>query len=155
MIAVALDTNLLLLLIVGRVSPRLVGRHKRLQAYLPRDFELLVKAIRQADKLIATPNALSEVSNLAGYGVHEPLRTAVYESLRQVIDDVTETYRNSRVVAHERDFIKLGLTDCAWLVSLDNDTDLMTDDQNLYQAALHRGLNVTNFTHLRKERGFL
>ena len=155
MIAVALDTNLLLLLVVGRVSPRLVGRHKRLQSYLPRDFELLVESLRQADVLVTTPNTLTEVSNLAGYGVHDPLRTEIYVSLRQVVGEVTETYQDSRVIAQDREFTRLGLADCAWFLVLNDETELMTDDQNLYQVALYRGHNVTNFSHLRKLYGFL
>ena len=152
MISVALDTNLLLLLVVGRVAPQLVARHKRLRTYLPTDFLLLVDTLRQADSVVTTPNALTEVSNLAGYGMTEPLRSEIYLSLRQVIDELAESYRISRLAAREPEFTRLGLCDAVWLGAIDRETILVTDDLPLYRAALDRGIAAFNFAQLREER---
>jgi hypothetical protein len=40
---VVLDTNLLVLLVVGSVPRNYIGRHKRLSQYSEADFELLVE----------------------------------------------------------------------------------------------------------------
>jgi hypothetical protein len=56
----ALDANLLLLLIVGLTDQRYLARHKRLRSYTASDYDLLLKFIAQFDDLVVTPNALSE-----------------------------------------------------------------------------------------------
>ena len=155
MIAVALDSNLLLLLIVGRVSPRLVGRHKRLKSYRMGDFRLLAETIGQADGLIAIPNALTEVSNLAGYGLAGPVRDEVSRSLREVVRELDEIYRPSLQAVTEPEFDWLGLCDSAWLGAIGADTVLLTGDTPLYRAAISRGLSAMNFNALRQERGLI
>ena len=72
---VAVDTNLLLLLLIGSVAPDFIDNHKRLRAYTLADFLLLEEDLKSADSLIATPNVLAELSNLAAYGGSEPLKS--------------------------------------------------------------------------------
>src|SRR3954451_20211345 len=43
--AVILDSNLLVLFIVGKTSPGLIEKHRRLQAYSVSDFDLLIEFI--------------------------------------------------------------------------------------------------------------
>ena len=150
---VAIDTNLLLLLIIGEASRSFIGRHKRLKAYLPADFDLLCQFISHAEQLIVTPNALTEVSNLADNGVLEPLRSEISNVFRSHVARFTERYHNSRLVMNDAAFGRLGLTDSAWLVTVDSETVLLTSDLDLYLAALDRGISAYNFTHLRSQRG--
>ena len=151
MISVALDTNLLLLLVVGYADPRNVERYKRTSMYRATDFALLVDTIRNADRIVATPNALTEVSNLTKKGLAEPLSTAVRLSLKRVINEVHESYRASRLACQEPEFDRRGLCDTAWLGVIDSDTILVTDDGPLYRAALNRGMEALSLSHLREE----
>ena len=83
MTAIALDTNLLLLLVVGSAVGDVVG--KRLKSYTREDWVILQKYLEQSDQLIATPNVWTEVSNICTFAIvsraaeideHGPVRDA-------------------------------------------------------------------------------
>lgn len=150
---IALDTNLTLLLAVGRAERGLIARHKRLQRYSDTDYELLVGQLSQAQSLITTPNALTEVSNIARYGIHGASRARVMYSVRALACDCGEVYLPSKEVVMMTEFERLGLADCAWLAMLGQHTTLLTVDNNLYLAALTQGHRAINFDHVRASRG--
>jgi hypothetical protein len=74
----AIDTQVLLLLVVGLVDRNFIANHKRLKQFDTNAFELLVCVIGDAEQIVATPNSLTEVSNLLAQGVNEPLRSALW-----------------------------------------------------------------------------
>ena len=59
-----LDTNLLLLFVVGTTNLSYIEKHKRLKSFSVEDFELLLRAISGADAILLYPNTLTETSNL-------------------------------------------------------------------------------------------
>lgn len=63
----AIDTNLLVVLIVGHVAPSYLGKHRRVRNYTAADFDLLTQYIGDST-IISTPNAFTEVSNLTCKG---------------------------------------------------------------------------------------
>ena len=152
---IGIDTNLLLLLVVGEASRDFIEKHKRSRAYSAQDFDLLRNLLLRADQIVVTPTTLAEVSNLAGYGVAEPMRTLIYESFKSMIGRTDERYQSSTQIAETKEFVRLGLTDCAWLEAVDAETYLLTDDIDLYLAASQRGLQAMNFNHMRAERGLI
>jgi hypothetical protein len=62
------DTNLLLLLLIGSYDRALVGERgfKRVAKYTVEDFATLVLFLRHFKRSVTTPHILTEVSNLAG-----------------------------------------------------------------------------------------
>ena len=148
---VALDANLLVLLVVGSVKRSLIGTHRRLQEYLPEDFPLLIEHLGERD-LVTIPNALTEASNLLPSSVAEPDRSELMAALANFADQAAETYVPSARACSDANYLRLGLTDVAWLAMLDRETELLTADLALYRAALDRGLVATNFNHLRDPR---
>jgi hypothetical protein len=149
---VAIDANLLLLLVVGAVAPDFVARHKRLKSFDYDDYQLLCSIIADAEAIVSTPNVATEVANIVGFGVHEPLRSALFARLEAWLPTLLEHYQATSLAVAEPEFIRLGLSDCAWFGCVDRETELITADLELYLAALQRGLTVTNFAHLRHER---
>lgn len=145
---IVIDTNLLLLLLVGMTRPAYVAKHKRLAAYRIEDFDLLVE-VCQCDDLLLIPNTLSEASNLLVQGVMPPLRDELRRTLARVIDTTTESYVASRTTTHDQYFRELGLTDSALLQACADGAQLLTVDVKLYQIAFSRGLTVENFNHRR------
>jgi hypothetical protein len=64
---ILIDTNLLLLYFVGKYDPRRIlsfGRTKS-RAFTLEDFKLLLVVFDYFDRVITTPNILTEVSNLS------------------------------------------------------------------------------------------
>ena len=146
---VAVDANLLLLLIVGSVAPEYISRHKRLKIYQEADYDLLSEIIARPDGLVATPCTSAEVSNIVGYGVADPFKARFVDAFKALIGQLDERYQLSRHVVLDPEFVRLGLSDCAWLCSLDDETELLTADLPLYLVAMSRGLKARNFTHMR------
>jgi hypothetical protein len=92
---VVLDTNLLVLLVVGLASPDYIPVHKRLSAYARSDFALLLRLLSGTSRLMVTPNTLTETMNLAGQ-ITEPARMNVFQAFRRLLGTVEEIYIESR-----------------------------------------------------------
>ncbi len=149
MTTIGLDTNLLLLLIIGNAIDDVVG--KRLKSYTRDDWNALRTYVESADRLISTPNVWTEVSNICTFGVHGDWHRQIHESLVVAIRGSVEISHASCEVTADPVFLQLGLTDCVWLSVLNDEDDvvLLTDDISLYNIALSRGFKAKNFTHLR------
>lgn len=146
---IALDSNLTLLLVVGRAESGLIERNKRLRAFGQVDYDLLCGFILHADGVVTTPNAMTEVSNIATFGIREPSSSRIVASLRAFVSQVGEAYCPSRQLAGSDEFSRLGLADCAWFPVMDAGAQLLTIDNGLYLAALGRGFEAVNFEHVR------
>lgn len=150
-ISLILDTNLLLLFIVGTTNRDLIAKHKRLRKnFSLDDFDLLWRLIANTPHVFVTPNTLTETSNLLGY-IDEPARTQVFETFRALILSMQEEYVESRKAAGVEEFLRLGLTDSALLEIASKSRLLLTTDLDLYLSALNRGASAENFNHLREQ----
>lgn len=145
---VALDTNLLVLFVVGRLDPRLIAVHKRLRAFAQDDFRLLDAHVADAE-LVTIPNTMTEASNLVAQGFTAPARAELFNALKKFSGIASERYVPSAAAASQTEYAWLGLTDSAWLSCLDRVTEFVTVDLQLFIAAENRGLRATNFNHLR------
>lgn len=148
-INLVIDTNLLVLFVVGTTNRNLVTRHKRLKAFSLDDFDLLCRVIASSPQVFVTPNTLTETSNLLGY-LDEPARTQVFETFRALILSTPEEYVESRTACDAKEFLRLGITDSGLLQITNKSRALLTTDLDLYLSALSRGLSAVNFNHLRE-----
>lgn len=145
---VFLDANLFVLLVVGRVSPAYIEKHKRLRAYDADAFTLLGTLLNGFDALVATPNVLTETSNLLGGRDSQAGRqlTSVFQT---IVDAVVEVVIPSKEAVRRPEFQWLGLADAATLEVLSDDMVLLTDDQPLFATALQAGCKAELFSALR------
>src|SRR5690606_14486178 len=95
---VLLDTNLLLLWLIGRYDRRLIGRHKRTEAYTTDDFQLLDRLTRRCTKRFTTPHVLTEVSNLAAQ-VGEPIRSNLLGQFWSMLPELIEQWTAAEKIA--------------------------------------------------------
>lgn len=86
-----IDTNLLLVLLVGAQDREQIARFKRTSAYSREDYDLLARFVADFRQIAGMPNVLTEVSNLAGQ-LAEPLRTRVLEGLAAFASQAVERY---------------------------------------------------------------
>ena len=142
------DTQLLVLLVVGSASIDYVARHKRLHAYTGADFALLCQIIGHPPKLQATPNTLTETANLID-DIPGPARLHIARTFAEIVSNLLETYVPSRTAVARPEFERLGLTDAVLLDDGLADATLLTADLLLYLAALQAGRPVRNFHHDR------
>jgi hypothetical protein len=61
---ILVDTNLLVLLIVGSVNRERVSQFKRTSDYSPADWDLLIGILEQISRRYTLPHVLAEVSTL-------------------------------------------------------------------------------------------
>ena len=97
-----IDTNLLVLLVVGETDRALISKHRRTRAYRVEDYELLVRLINETDRQVfVTPNTLTEASNLlAQHG--EPERSRMFGVLQVLIETTEEKVVESKVAGRNR-----------------------------------------------------
>lgn len=145
----ALDSGLLVLLILGLASKDLIGRHKRVREYSVADFDLLARILGGYRPIVVTPNVWTETSNLVRQTA-EPLRSNVGHILRKLISDADEAYVTSKSASEREEFLRLGLTDAGLLELKPSTIPLLTVDLDLYLAALKLGRAAINFNHLRE-----
>ncbi|MFZ5450700.1 MAG: PIN domain-containing protein [Thermodesulfobacteriota bacterium] len=148
-IKLVIDTNLLLLFVVGITNRNLITRHKRLKEFCLEDYDLLCQVIKSSFEVLVTPNTLTETSNLLGY-INEPARTQLFETFHSFIQSTQEEYIDSRIASNAMEFLRLGLTDSGLLEITNESRSILTTDLDLYLSALSRGLSAVNFNHLRE-----
>ena len=148
----ALDSNLLLLYVVGSASREYIEMHKRLRAYSAGDFDLLMEQLGVISTLLVTPNTLTETSNLIDH-IGEPARSRIYGFLRALLSlsQTEERHVPGKQAASLAELPRLGLTDCTLLALCAQGIPLLTADIHLFLAAARQGKAV-NFNHLRDAR---
>jgi len=141
---VFLDTNLLVLLVVGSVDRGQVERHRRTKRFTVEDYDRLVRLLEGLEQVFVTPNTLTEASNL----LERRGDPRFLRQLRRLIEVSHEIVVVSAEAAAAPAFERLGLTDAALLQAISNRRPLLTVDLDLYAAALAKGPNhVFNLTH--------
>jgi len=144
----ALDSNLLVLLVVGLTAPRYISVHKRLKEYVVDDFEILKQLISESAGVVVTPNALSEASNLLRH-INEPAKTEIGVAFRKLIQTIREIYVSSVDASSRDEFLGIGLADTALLEVSKQDIMILSVDLNLCLAAQAAGYPAINFNHVR------
>jgi len=145
---VLLDTNLLVLYLIGKVNPRRILNHKRTASYELNDFYLLDSLVGGFGKLITTPHLLSQTSDLAALDGEE--RWVSRLVFKAMIQDMDERYDQSRLVVEDPFFRLLGLADAAIAMACQNNLLVLTDDLDLHRALAERGADALNFNHVRQ-----
>jgi hypothetical protein len=149
---IILDTNPLLLFVVGRTNLRYISVHKRLRnAFDETDFKNLVDLLEESSVIVLTPNVLTETSNLARY-IDDPAKTEISKLLAKIISNGHEHFVSSKSAAARKEYVRLGLTDSVLLEAASLSGKLLTADAGLYEAALRANLAAQNFNHVKQMR---
>lgn len=145
---ILVDTNILLLYFVGYVDPKRIPLFKRTAHFAIEDYTLLNKLLGYFEKIVTTPNILSEVNSLSQqFG--EPDKTKFFLNFSEQIEIIDEHYIESKAVAIHEAFVKFGLTDSVIINLSSNRFLVLTDDFRLSQYLSHQNIDVINFNHIR------
>jgi hypothetical protein len=146
-----IDTNLLLLLLIGSLDPSLIRREKITanRGFDETDFNQLRDFVGQFQKLVTTPHILTEVSNHADKikGTNHGKFIQRFMSFIETLDECSET---SKVLAKTEPFQRFGLTDTAISHLATENFLVLTVDFPLAGYLQKKGLNVINFNHVRQ-----
>ncbi len=145
---IIIDTNIFLLYLVGLVNRNRISKFKRTAQFIPEDYDLLLQIVDGFQKVVTTPNILTEVNSLANQ-LGEPERSQCLNTFTLLISQITEEYMESISVAKNEIFARFGLTDCG-IMSLAKDKYLvLTDDLKLSLYLKAQGIDTINFNNLR------
>jgi len=146
-----IDTNLLLLVLVGLFDRSLIGKFKRTQTFESDDFDKLIGIIANCNGcLYTTPNILTELTNLTDNDTLNKNNT-FFQFLYNFIDQFVEINVDSKTIVRNNEiaFIKLGLTDASIMNAATEDILIVTDDLSLYQFLSLSSKPAINYNHLR------
>ncbi len=146
-----IDTNALVLLIVGLMDKNLIQRHKRTSSYTKEDFNELSFLIKNPSLLIAPTNVWTEVDNLLNdfRGIH---KSEYYLLLRNLIIKTTEEYLASQDIIENKSFQTIGVTDSILLDLSIKSGHLITSDYVLTNIARAKGIKVYNLQEQKMAR---
>lgn len=146
------DTNLLVLLVVGTVNRGAISSYKRTSKYTAQDYDLLLRLVDPYPELLTLAHIAAEVSNLTDMpGLdRERARRVLKELLHaeMVQEPVLPSARASEHPVYDR----LGIVDAAIAtLASERKCAVLTDDMDLYLALSSVGIPVDNFSHLRAQ----
>jgi rRNA-processing protein FCF1 len=144
---VLLDSNLLLLLIVGDTRVDYIEKHKRTRTFTEDNYLELGKLIENC-VLTTVPHVLAETSNLLKIGAHGALLQEVLQTFKQFVIDYEEQRIESKFGVNLAAFNYLGLTDAILIVAASSGATLITMDGPLHRDALGKGLSSIHFVEL-------
>lgn len=146
---ILLDSNLLVLLVVGLTEPALVGRHKRTRNFAVGDFDLLLDVLKSFSQVLVTPQIVTEASNLISQ-IEGPIASRLRQTLAKTLNANNERHEDSRSLCTEPEYLRLGITDAAVLRIAKQSIPILTVDLDLYLAAARFSGLAVNFNHIRQ-----
>lgn len=146
---VLLDTNLLILFIVGGTNPAYIRSHKNCNRFSHNDYDILLQHIAVSAGLVTTAQILSETANLLRQ-VADPIRSEVSAFFKLFVMTTRELQPPAVAAVSDPAYLWLGFNDAAILTCLGSDRVLITGDGNLHAAAIQRSRGVLHFTELRE-----
>ena len=129
--AVFVDTNCLVLLIVGYVDPERLGRG-RLTSNFTRDHFFQLSAFLEKQTIMVTPHILAETSNLLDKNDRCMAR------LRGLVTTVEERWVDGKTVVGQPHFFHVGVTDAALLELATETKPVLTADKRLWLLAMRK-----------------
>lgn len=122
------DTNLLLLYLVGVYDREYVGTFKRTQNYTAEDFDIVSRLIRRFQRVVTTPHILSELSNLS-LGIKGRRGAEYFTALVYALRSALEIHIEKDVLLDNVLLPRLGFTDLSILeASKQHNYLVLTDD---------------------------
>jgi hypothetical protein len=149
--SLVVDTNLLILYLVGNFNPDRISSFKRTQVYSQEDFYTLKSLVRHFSSVVTTPNILTEVSNLSS-SLSQQFEHKIFTPFQKLIASLTEEYVQSIAASRHESFVRFGLTDSVIWELAKRDYLVLTDDFPLFGYLQSHRIDAINFNHIRSER---
>ena len=124
-----IDTNLLLLMIIGGVdNGRYIEKSKRLGSFCIEDYHRLWKIVAEYKEVYITPYIAAEVSNLIDLDAYA--HEKAFKIAREIFGIFSQAQTLISKDCEHEFFINFGLTDSS-IINLSKDFDILTNDQRM------------------------
>jgi rRNA-processing protein FCF1 len=146
---ILLDTNILLLYLIGTFDIGLIRKFKRTaNKFVTEDYITLSIILGYFTTVATTPNILTEVSNLSGQ-LATDLKPGCFARFAFMINYFEEHYIKSIDIAAQGEFQHFGLADTSIISLVTGRYLVLTEDFRLAQYLQNKGADVLNFNHIR------
>ncbi len=149
---VLLDTNVLLLLLVGYYDPNYIEQVKRIRKFTKDDYFLLAWLVKLFPKLVVTPQILAEISNFLDLSkkLSKEQFLIFIQLFIEKIRDTKEIYKEKNDMVIHNLLPTLGFTDVSISMLAEKKRCLViTADGPLAQRIREKGSDVINFEEIR------
>ena len=146
--SVLIDTNLLVLLIVGSVDRKLIEKHRRTRQFVTRDYDELCMLLAPYDEIWITVHCLAETSNLLKQTDSGRVRDLM-RKLAVFCSQARESYLPKERVTADDHFVRLGVADTGFVQKAKRVDQSITVDLDLYLTISRLVRNVVNFNYFR------
>lgn len=145
-----IDTNALVILLLGIIDTKLIGKHKRASIYEINDYKNLLNFIGDYSNLLVLPNVWTEVDNLlndfSGNYKYKYLAT-----IKEIIQNTSEKYFESSKIILSYNFDVVGLTDSILIEIAKDCKCIITSDSKLSDLAIANGIVVYDMVSKRNK----
>ncbi len=141
---ILIDTNIVLLYIVGSLNVSLIREFSRTSMFTETDFDKLSKFIDFFELKITTPHILTEVSNLIGN------RHDIQNLLKTYVKSSEEKFLESFKICENRAFLNFGLADIAISETAKDLYLVLTNDSNLFGFLINQKIDVVSLEQIRQ-----
>lgn len=146
--SVLIDTNLLVLLIVGATDRNLIDKHRRTKEFMSRDYDELCGLLDEFNEFWITSHCLAETSNLLKQTNVRSVRPLL-QTLAGFCSRVRESHLSKDQVLADDSFLRLGVADTGFVQKSRRVNWSITVDVQLYETISRLGRKVINFNHVR------
>ncbi len=146
---VLMDSNLLLLWVIGDYDPKIIHKCKRVKQFEEKDYYILIELLTSFKKIITLPNVLTEVSNLLRISLEGKWKEEVFSKFKERIGLLPENFCPSITGANCKHFLKIGLTDSVIVEIARRDLLVLTEDILLIKILQDNNIDAVNFNHIR------
>jgi hypothetical protein len=143
-----IDTNLLLLLIVGATERDYIGKHKRTKQFTVEDYDLLLSQLERFKQLWVTSHCLAETSNLVNQSSSQ-VASRIMKNMGYLCGTFSESHMKKEIVCSDSELARLGIADVGFVRKSKSVSCSFTVDHDLYQSISRLGRKVVNLNHLR------
>ena len=147
---IAIDTNALILLIIGSIDPKIIENHKRTSIYDLEDYQFLTEVIGDYNRLVVLPNIWTEVDNLLNNFIGRQKELYI-ENMKILTKELSEEYLISHEATENYAFFDLGLTDTQILILSQKCECLITADSRLSDYAISFGVKIVDLVKRKNE----
>ncbi len=148
---IIIDSNSLIVLVLGLIDPNLISKHKKTSIYEEQDFTDLLTVIKDFKNLLVLPNIWTEVDNLLNRFTGS-YRYIYVKRLTELIKNSSEKYLHSNIAVESPYFSSLGITDSLILELAKECSFIVTSDSELSDYAIANGIKVYDMVKIRNKK---
>jgi hypothetical protein len=139
---VIIDTNIFILFLAGQINENRIENYTRNSLYTKEDYYFLLNILSNFDRIITSPNILTEVDNILNRITGED-KYRYLLLVKTIYKQTIEKYIKTETVSQNWFFGALGITDSAILMMAKESELLISGDSSLCDYA--KSLNIKTF----------